>query len=80
MTPTHAIIACLLSIVCTAGVAFEIGLAVGRAMPPQTAALPGNFEPTACIVGEKAARSEAAAYQALLTRAIDGCRAPVETH
>jgi hypothetical protein len=73
VTPTQGLIIGLF-------VAFSAGVYVGRVQREPVSTLPSNFEPTACIVGEKAARSEAAAYQALLTRALDnGCR-PVETH
>jgi hypothetical protein len=64
-------------------VAFAAGVYVQRNANPQPIPnqLPSNFEPTACIVGEKAARSEAAAYQALLTKALEmPCKPTQDAH
>ena len=64
-------------------VSFAVGTYVERHANPQPIPnqLPSNFDPAACVLGEKSARQEAAAYQALLTKVVDGCRAPAqETH
>jgi hypothetical protein len=73
VTPTQGLIIGLV-------VAFSAGVYCGRVQREPVSTLPSNFDATSAIVGEKAARAEAAAYQALLTRALDnGCR-PVEAH
>ena len=62
-------------------VAFTCGVYVGRVQREPVSTIPQNLDVAAAIVGEKSARQEAAAYQALLTKVVDGCRAPAqETH